>query len=143
MKNSIPVLHCFDSICLTEVNDPVSKRGSSGILRDNLSYSLSRQSLLSEALGSRHAARRCGIQCMQLAPFCTYSVFSGCRIGVRHDGYRAPHLNINEKQVIIQYHLAKCLISHKSGKLQCKRPPFSVQNMAFYKPKDGLLQGRL
>ena len=34
------------------------------------------------------------IQCMQLASFCAFSVFSGFRIGVRNDDFRVPHLTL-------------------------------------------------
>ena len=65
---------------------------SSNILRDSFSSNFSRQSLSNEALGNRHSALRCGIQCMQLALFCAFLAFSGFRIGVRNDDYRVPHL---------------------------------------------------
>ncbi len=41
-----------------------------------------------EALGNCHAARRYGIQYMQLSQF-EVLISSGCRIAVRHDDYRA------------------------------------------------------
>ena len=79
----------------------------------------------SDAASRKHP----GLQSVQAA-------YSGCRIGVRHDGYRPPGLE--EDAILIFVHEA---VHPNCGRTSFigQRPSTALQKTAFYRAKGGLL----
>ena len=66
-------------------------------------------------------------------------MFTGCRIGVRHDGYRLPDLQQDINGKTFTNHPKGLRMNPIHGILQCKRPCIAVQKAVFRIVKDRLL----
>ena len=66
-------------------------------------------------------------------------MFTGFRIGVRHDGYRQPDLQQDINGKTFTNHLKGLRMNLKDGLSPCKRLQIARQKATFYTLKGGLL----